>query len=37
MHALIGLASFSLRVWRHDRRHFHFVLEYRDMDDVTKT
>ena len=26
-----------LRVQRHGWRHFHFVLEYRDMDDVTKT
>ena len=37
MHPLIGQASFSLRVQRHEWRHFHFALEYWDMDDVTKT
>ena len=36
-HPLIGRASLSLSVWRHGGRHFHFVLEYRDMNDVTKT
>ena len=36
-HALIGQASLSLGVWRHGGRHFHFVLEYRDLNVITKT